>query len=88
LYNGCLRRGVFPARWKRAELIPFTKPGKENSDVSNFRPINLLNVHGKVLEKFLINRIKYHVFSHAFMNTHQYGFTPQKRHNRCGDGSD
>jgi hypothetical protein len=27
LYNGCLRRGVFPARWKRAKLIPITEPG-------------------------------------------------------------
>jgi len=22
MYNGCLRRGVFPTRWKRAKLIP------------------------------------------------------------------
>jgi len=28
LYNGCLRIGVFPTRWKRAKLIPITKPGK------------------------------------------------------------
>jgi hypothetical protein len=32
LYNGCLRRGVFPTRWKRAKLIPITKPGQENSE--------------------------------------------------------
>jgi len=32
LYNGCLRRGVFPKRWKRTKLIPITKPGKENSE--------------------------------------------------------
>jgi len=24
LYNGCLRRGVFPTRWKRGKLIPIT----------------------------------------------------------------
>jgi len=79
LYNRCLRRGVFPTRWKRAKLIPITKPERENSDeVSKFRPISLLNVGGKVREKVLINRINHHVFSHAFMNTHQYGFTPQK----------
>ena len=51
LYSGCLRRGVFPKRWKKVKLIPITKPGKENSDeVSKFRPISLLNVGGKVLE--------------------------------------
>jgi hypothetical protein len=62
MYNGCLRRGVFPTRWKRAQLVPITKPGKENSeDVSKFRPISLLNTEGKVLEKVLINRINHHV---------------------------
>ena len=79
LYNGCPRRGVFPRRWKRAKLITITKPGKESSDdVYKFRPISPLNVGGKVLENVLINRIKYHVFSNAFMNIYQYGFTPQK----------
>jgi len=38
----------------------------------------LLNVGGKVLEKVLINRIHHHAISHAFFNTHQYGFTPQE----------
>ena len=79
LYNGCLRTGAFPTRWKRAKVIPIIKPGKDNSDeVSKFRPISLLNVGGKVLEKVLINRINYHANLHAFLNTHQYGFTPQK----------
>jgi hypothetical protein len=32
LYNGCLRQGTFPTRWKRAKVIPVTKPGKENSE--------------------------------------------------------
>jgi len=65
MYNGCLRRGVFPKRWKTAKLIPTVKPGKENSDeVSKFRPMSLLNTGGKVLEKLLVNRINHHVFAH------------------------
>jgi hypothetical protein len=79
LYNACLRRGVFPTRWKRAKLLPITKTGKENSDdVSKFRPISLRNIGGKALEKVLINSINHHVFSHDLMNENQYGFTPQK----------
>jgi len=35
MYNGYLRHGVFPKRWKRAKIIPIIKPGKEHSyDVS------------------------------------------------------
>jgi hypothetical protein len=79
MYNGCLRRGIFPTKWKRAKLITIIKPGKENSDdVSKFRSISLLNIGGKVLEKVLLNRINHHVFSHDLMHTNQYGFTPQK----------
>jgi len=78
MYNYCLRRGVFPKRWKTAKLIPIVKPGKENSDdVSKFRPTSLLNTEGKVLEKLLINRINHHVFSHDIVNKNQFGFTPQ-----------
>ena len=52
MYNGCLKHGIFPTRWKRAKLIPIIKPGKENSyDVPKYRYISLLNVGGKVLEK-------------------------------------
>ena len=72
MYNGCLRSGVFPKRWKIGKLIPTGKPGKENSDeVFKFRPINILNTEGKVLEKLLINRINHHVFSHDLMNKNQ-----------------
>jgi hypothetical protein len=58
IYNDCLRRGCFPKNWKIAKIIPITKPGKEDSsDPSKYRPISLLNIGGKVLEKLLINRI-------------------------------
>jgi hypothetical protein len=63
IYNGRLKRGIFPLRWKMAGLIPITKPGKEISeDVSKYRPISLLNLGGKVLEKALINRSNHYVF--------------------------
>jgi len=78
IHNGCLRSGTFPTRWKKAKILPITKPGKESSEeVSKFRPINLLNIGGKVLEKVLINGIN-HVFSQGFTNKNQYGFTSQK----------
>jgi hypothetical protein len=60
-------------------LRPITKPRKENSDnISKFPPISLLNIEGKVLEKVVINRTNHHVFSHYFINTNQYRFTPQR----------
>jgi hypothetical protein len=77
IYNGCLRKGVFPRRWKRAKLIPVIKPGKEYSEeVTKFRPISLLNIQGKILEKLLITRINYWIYSTNCLHNTQYGFTP------------
>jgi len=79
IYNGCLRKGVFPKRWKKVRIIPIVKPGKEASDdVSKFRPISLLDSGGKLLEKLLINRINHHVNSRGHMNENQFNFRPQK----------
>ena len=79
IYNVCLREGVFPKRWKKARIIPIVKPGKEVSDdVGKYRPVSLLDSGGKVLEKFLINRINHHVYSKGLMNENQFGFRPQK----------
>ena len=58
-------------------ILPI-KPRQEGSDVSKFRPISLLNTGGKVLEKLMINRLNYHVYSRGYMNENQYGFRPQK----------
>jgi len=79
IYNGCLRSGTFPTRWKKAKNLPIAKPGKEISDeVFKFRPISLLDKGEKVLEIVLTNRVNHHVFSQGFMNENLYGFTPQK----------
>jgi len=79
IYNQCLKRGCFPRRWKVAKIIPITKPGKENSkDPSKYRPISLLNIGGKVLEKLLITRINHHLNKNGLLANSQYGFTPQK----------
>jgi retron-type reverse transcriptase len=79
MYNGCLRKGVFPKRWKRAKLIPIVKPGKEDSEeVTKFRPISLLNIEEKIMEKILITRINYWAYSTNFFNSNQCGFTPQR----------
>ena len=76
--NGCLKIGVFPEIWKRAKIIPITKPDTQNSqDVTKYRPISLLNIGGKILEKALINKINHHIHSTEYLKRNQYGFIPQ-----------
>jgi len=74
-----LEQGVSPTNWKTARILPITKPGRDDSiDTSKYRPISLINIGGKVLEKLLIKRIMQHLHKTEFLNDHQYGFTPQK----------
>jgi hypothetical protein len=55
-----------------------TVSGKETcDDISKYRPISLINTASKVLEKVLINKIMYHMYSNNLMGNKQYEFTPQ-----------
>ena len=72
LYNGCLKNGDFPKRWKTAKIIPIMKPDAQNSkEVTKYHPISLLNMGGKILEKAMINRINHHIYSTEFLNRNQ-----------------
>jgi len=80
VYNKCLKEGSFPRQWKKSSIVPIVKPGKEdNRDASKYRPISLLNVAGKMLDRIMIDRIMHHVHTSAGLNSNQYGFIPQRR---------
>jgi len=54
LYTECLKTGVFPAPWKRGRLVILHKsPDKDPKLPKSYRPINILDVGGKVFEKVL-----------------------------------
>ena len=61
LYNCCLHQNVFPSQWKKAEIKVLLKsPEKPATDVKSYRPISLLSVLGKVLEKLIAGRLDHH----------------------------
>ena len=70
---------MLPKKWKISKTIPIPKPGRENiNDASKYRPISLINVEGKVLDKILIHRIMHHLNKNNLMNRNQFGFTSRK----------
>lgn len=56
LFNLVLETGEFPDIWKVACVIPLYKSGCKKS-VDNYRPISLLHLMGKLLEKALHRRL-------------------------------
>ena len=51
-FNLSLETGIFPCRWKLAKVVPLFKSG-DVSNVNNYRPVSLLPLPGKLLEKIV-----------------------------------
>ena len=57
LFNRCIELGQCPESLKKAKVIPFFKNGNKD-DPSNFMPISLLPIIGKVFERIMFDRIQ------------------------------
>ena len=75
LFNSSLAHGKVPTTWKEANITPIFKKN-DPSEISNYRPISLLNTIGKVMEK----NVHKHVFNffkdNNVITTLQSGFVP------------
>jgi hypothetical protein len=67
---------VFPDRLKYAIVKPIFKKGSKQ-DISNYRPIPLLNSFSKIFEKLIFNRLYNHFESNRILVHEQFGFRMQ-----------
>lgn len=75
IYDVCLSTMCFPVAWKTARVIVLLKsPEKTRSDPGPYRPICLLSVLGKVLERMMVKRIERKKLCNRMCDA-QYGFT-------------
>ena len=56
IYHNCLNTGTFPDIWKKSNIVPVHKKG-DKQVVNNYRPVSLLPVCGKILERLVFNSI-------------------------------
>ena len=56
IFSTSFREGVFPEQWKLAKIKPLYKKG-DRQNIQNYRPISILLVFAKLLEKLMFNRI-------------------------------
>jgi hypothetical protein len=73
LFNKSLSNGVFPSPLKNAKVIPIHK-GDSIFELSNYRPISLLPIFSKILEKIMYSRVISFVKKHNILYQYQYGF--------------
>ena len=75
IFENCLRKGVFPEKWKIANVVPVHKKNEKNLK-ENYRPISLLPIFGKILEKLMFDMLYRHLESNSLLNPNQSGFRP------------
>lgn len=75
IINKCIEDGIFPDYLKRTVLKPIFKGG-ESENISNYRPIALLNVFAKIFEKVLKTQIINFINDNNGFNNFQYAFQP------------
>ena len=73
LFNLSVRTSQFPDAWKKALVIPIPKSGNL-SLVQNFRPISLLPIPGKLLEKLIHKQLSNHLDNISYLTEYQHGF--------------
>lgn len=74
LYNSTLSAGYFPDRWKESIIRLIPKSGKSSDQALNYRPISLQEVPGKILERIINTRLRYHLEDNNQYHPNQFGF--------------
>jgi ribonuclease HI len=77
--NNIWHTGIIPAPLKHSIITPLLKPGKDPLESSSYRPIALTSCVGKIIERMVSNRLKYHMESSSILPNEQCGF----RQGRC-----
>ena len=75
LFENCVRSGEFPNVWKRSNIVPVHKKGNKQL-IKNYRPVSLLPICGKLMEKLMFNSIFNFIDTRNLLSVHQSGFRP------------
>ena len=75
IYNLSLSSGIVPEAWKIARIQPIHKSGNKNA-VENYRPISLLCIPSKILEKAVHKHLYDFLISNQKLCDNQFGFRP------------
>ena len=78
IFNQIWETGNFPPSWREAIVIPVAKPGKDNSDPSNYRPIALTSCICKTMERMVNDRLVWFLESNNLIANVQCGFRRQR----------
>lgn len=73
IVNLSFNSGSFPNQLKHATVIPIYKSG-DKTNIENYRPISLLSVLSKIIEKIVKSRLISHLETQKILSPNQFGF--------------
>lgn len=76
IFNLLLQSGILPSDWKHSHVVPIPKTKSPSSSPSDYRPISLLPIISKVLERHVYNFIFDFCNRHDVISNSQFGFRP------------
>ena len=83
IFNNSLTQGIFPKGMKHSEIVPLFKSGLKNQ-TTNYRPISLLIIILKILEKIMYSRV-YDFLNENQIYRSQYGFRKYHSCEKCSN---
>ena len=73
IINRSIESGEFPQGWKLSRICPVHKKG-DKSDKNNYRPVALLSVFSKILERVVLDQLEIYCTEHGLIPSNQHGF--------------
>ena len=69
----CIEIGVFLSEWKKGNIVPIYKKGDKQA-LENYRPVSLLPICGKILERLMFNKMFNFFNEIKLISSNQSGF--------------
>ena len=76
IFNQSLKSSTFPKIFKEGKVTPIFKSGDRNN-MSNYRPITVLPILSKILERFVHTQIYNYLTENKILSPNQFGFRPK-----------